>query len=144
MKGDGPCFDEMVEMGLKVCQLVSWEPENWTGEIAERVRKEAEKKSIHVTSLWAGWPGPGVWDLLDGPYTLGLVPEEYREMRVKVLKDAGDFAKKMGLPAVITHLGFIPENAKDLMSKPDIDGALVGGASLKAELFIPIIRFREN
>jgi triosephosphate isomerase len=37
-----------------------------------------------------------------------------------------------------------PENAKDLMSKPDIDGALVGGASLKAELFIPIIRFRES
>jgi triosephosphate isomerase len=37
-----------------------------------------------------------------------------------------------------------PDNAKDLMSRPDIDGALVGGASLKADLFIPIIRFREN
>jgi triosephosphate isomerase len=37
-----------------------------------------------------------------------------------------------------------PDNAKDLMSRPDIDGALVGGASLKAYLFIPIIRFRES
>lgn len=37
-----------------------------------------------------------------------------------------------------------PENAKDLMSRPDIDGALVGGASLKADLFIPIIRFQES
>ena len=37
-----------------------------------------------------------------------------------------------------------PENAKDLMSRPDIDGALVGGASLKADLFVPIIRFRES
>ena len=37
-----------------------------------------------------------------------------------------------------------PENAQDLMSKPDIDGALVGGASLKADLFVPIIRFRQN
>lgn len=36
------------------------------------------------------------------------------------------------------------ENAKDLMSRPDIDGALVGGASLKADLFVPIIRFQES
>ena len=32
-----------------------------------------------------------------------------------------------------------PENAADLMAKPDIDGALVGGASLKAESFAGII-----
>jgi triosephosphate isomerase len=34
-----------------------------------------------------------------------------------------------------------PENIRDLMSEPDIDGALVGGASLKADTFIRIIRF---
>ncbi|MCB1147416.1 MAG: triose-phosphate isomerase, partial [Leptospiraceae bacterium] len=27
----------------------------------------------------------------------------------------------------------------DLISQPEIDGALVGGASLKPELFLPII-----
>jgi len=32
-----------------------------------------------------------------------------------------------------------PDNARDLLSKPDIDGALVGGASLKAESFGAII-----
>ncbi|MDA1263901.1 MAG: triose-phosphate isomerase [Planctomycetota bacterium] len=32
-----------------------------------------------------------------------------------------------------------PDNARDLLSQPDIDGALVGGASLKPELFLPII-----
>ena len=36
-----------------------------------------------------------------------------------------------------------PGNIRDLMSQPDIDGALVGGASLKAESFVPMIRFRE-
>jgi triosephosphate isomerase len=29
------------------------------------------------------------------------------------------------------------------MSKPDIDGALVGGASLNAQSFASIIRFKE-
>ena len=33
-----------------------------------------------------------------------------------------------------------PENIAELMSMPDIDGALVGGASLKADQFVDIIR----
>jgi triosephosphate isomerase len=36
-----------------------------------------------------------------------------------------------------------PENVKGLMSQADIDGALVGGASLKAESFSKIVRFKE-
>ena len=33
-----------------------------------------------------------------------------------------------------------PENAAELMSQPDVDGALVGGASLKADDFARIAR----
>jgi len=33
-----------------------------------------------------------------------------------------------------------PENAGELMSQPDVDGALVGGASLKADSFLAIAR----
>lgn len=33
-----------------------------------------------------------------------------------------------------------PDNAKELLSQENVDGALVGGASLKADLFIPIIQ----
>jgi len=36
-----------------------------------------------------------------------------------------------------------PENVKGLMNQPNIDGALVGGASLKAESFSKIVRFKE-
>ena len=35
-----------------------------------------------------------------------------------------------------------PDNAAELMSKPDVDGALVGGASLKAADFAAIVRAR--
>jgi len=34
-----------------------------------------------------------------------------------------------------------PENIRDLMKMENIDGALVGGASLKAETFLPIVQF---
>jgi triosephosphate isomerase len=33
-----------------------------------------------------------------------------------------------------------PDNAKELMSQPDVDGALVGGASLKAPDFLAIVK----
>lgn len=36
-----------------------------------------------------------------------------------------------------------PENIKGLMAQPDIDGALVGGASLEVESFSRIVRFKE-
>jgi triosephosphate isomerase len=32
-----------------------------------------------------------------------------------------------------------PKNARELLSEPDVDGALIGGASLKVETFVPII-----
>lgn len=46
--------------------------------------------------------------------------------------------------AVIQYGGSVKaDNAALLMAKPNIDGALVGGASLKADAFIPIAMFRQ-
>ncbi|GAH12385.1 unnamed protein product, partial [marine sediment metagenome] len=36
-----------------------------------------------------------------------------------------------------------PQNIKELMREPDIDGALVGGASLDASSFAKIVKYRE-
>ena len=33
-----------------------------------------------------------------------------------------------------------PDNVASLLGQPDVDGALVGGASLKADLFLAIIQ----
>ena len=55
-------------------------------------------------------------------------------------KFGGDTAESMR----IQYGGSVkPDNAKALMSQPDIDGALVGGASLKAEGFAAIVRAAE-
>lgn len=37
-----------------------------------------------------------------------------------------------------------PENAKDLLAMPDIDGVLVGGASLTADSFLKIYSSFQN
>ncbi len=57
-----------------------------------------------------------------------------RELIAKMYSAA--FAEKL----VIQYGGSVkPDNSKELMSQPDIDGALVGGACLKADSFIKII-----
>jgi sugar phosphate isomerase/epimerase len=113
LRTDKSCFAELCDFGLRACQLASWNPSIWATELAGRVREDARKKKVKVTSLWAGWQGPQRWDLIDGPRTLGLVPAAYRWARVETMLRAGEFAKELGVPAVITHLGFIPEDPGD-------------------------------
>jgi triosephosphate isomerase (TIM) len=37
-----------------------------------------------------------------------------------------------------------PSNIKAIMSQSDIDGALVGGASLDAKSFLSLVHFQDN
>ena len=54
------------------------------------------------------------------------------------------YGKEAAKNMVIQYGGSVkPDNAAALMAKANIDGALVGGASLKAETFVPIAKFRE-
>lgn len=51
------------------------------------------------------------------------------------------YSKSSADKVVIQYGGSVkPENAKELLTQPDIDGALVGGACLKAESFAAIIQ----
>ncbi len=52
------------------------------------------------------------------------------------------FDKEAADDVIIQYGGSVkPGNVKELMAKENIDGALVGGASLKSELFIPIVTY---
>ena len=99
--------------GFETCMLNTWIPAMWTDENAELLKDLLKKYNISVSALWCGWEGPAVWDFYDGQSTLGLVPPEYRQMRVQSLCDGANFAKKLGVTDVITHMGFIPENPLD-------------------------------
>jgi L-ribulose-5-phosphate 3-epimerase len=113
LRNGGRCFDQVTQFGLTVCQLASFEPELATREVAATVVAEARAAGVRICALWAGWPGPRVWNFREGPVTLGLVPEQYRATRIAALQQWADFATWIGAPALITHCGFIPENLTD-------------------------------
>lgn len=95
------------------CQLVSWNPTIWTEENAALLNELFAKYGITVSAFWCGWEGPCDWNFYTGQLTLGLVPPEYRQMRIQNLCDGADFARKLGIEDVITHMGYIPENPYD-------------------------------
>ncbi len=103
-------LDNLVEQGFDNCQIISWNPDVWTAQNSETLNKLLAEKGVTVSAFWCGWEGPSVWNFTEGPKTLGLVPAEYREMRIKNLCDGADFAKSIGVKNVVTHMGFIPEN----------------------------------
>lgn len=102
-------FKQLHEEGFCSCQVCSWTPAAWTDEVAEEIVRSAKENDIEISAFWCGWEGPVVWDFYEGYKTLGLLPEQYRKMRVQNLCDGADFAKKLGVTDVVTHMGFIPE-----------------------------------
>ncbi|MCX7795302.1 MAG: sugar phosphate isomerase/epimerase [bacterium] len=112
-EGVDASIKKVKDLALSTCQVVCWEPELFTRENARLLKESVEKFGVEITHLWVGWPGPRIWNFIEGPITLGLVPPEYRYIRLEALKKGSDFARLIGIENVVTHVGFIPENPND-------------------------------
>lgn len=96
--------------GISTCQLsVGMAPP----ELAVPIRNAAAKHQVTITALMTLGGGRMVWDLRDGPKTIGIIPPDTRGERVAALKRASELAKACGVKAVHTHCGFIPENPNE-------------------------------
>ena len=100
-------------LGLTTCQVNIWNSDYYSEVLAKKVLDQSAATGVKPCALWAGYSGVVRWNFTEGPVTLGVVPEEMRERRVNDLKKGADFAKMIGVPAIITHCGFIPENMTD-------------------------------
>lgn len=125
-------FETMRKNGFDNCQLLSWSPKLYTEKNQKALKALLDEYGITVSAFWAGWEGPAAWNLYEGQKTLGLVPPEYRRMRIKNLCDGADFAKGLGITDVITHMGFIPENPYDPQFLPFCDAVRQVAEHLKA------------
>ena len=102
-------FKQITDMGIYSCQVLCWDMELYTDEMAELVKEAVKETGVEISALWAGWSAPVIWNFYDGPHSLGLVPVAYRHTRLRELKMGSDFAEKIGVTDVITHVGYIPE-----------------------------------
>jgi L-ribulose-5-phosphate 3-epimerase len=103
-------FDKLRQMGFETCQLNCWEASRFSWENARRITSASRQAGVTVTAFWCGWSGPAVWDLVEGPLTLGLVPPVYRYQRLQTLMQGAQFSASIGVKSMVTHVGFIPED----------------------------------
>jgi triosephosphate isomerase (TIM) len=111
-----------LDAGLRVIACVGeTQAERERGETEDVLRRQLEVLEPHPDLVLAYEP---VWAIGTG---LTATPE--------IAQEAHAFIKSL-LDAPVLYGGSVkPDNAEGLLSQPDVDGALVGGASLDAESF---------
>jgi L-ribulose-5-phosphate 3-epimerase len=85
----------------------------FTPAVATQLRDLLAQYEVTATTVEVVGPPPLVWDFLQGPSTIGLVPPKTRAARIDALRQVSDFAKSIGISQVQTHCGFIPEDPAD-------------------------------
>jgi triosephosphate isomerase len=81
-----------------------------------------------------------VWAIGTGLTASG---EQAQEVHARIRDLLRDIFGPQGAAVRILYGGSVtPDNVAGLMAQPDIDGALVGGASLKVDSFAAIVNYR--
>ncbi|MDR2601520.1 MAG: triose-phosphate isomerase [Spirochaetaceae bacterium] len=94
--------------------------------------EELERVTIAYEPVWAIGTGKTA------------TPNDAEAIHAYIRKIVGKlYGNEAAEKIIIQYGGSVkPENAAQLMAQKNIDGALVGGAALKAETFIPIAKFQ--
>ena len=145
--------DEMVNAKVKAILAAEMTPILCVGESLEQ-REAAEAEAVVERQVAAGLasvPADAVADLVVAYEPIWAIgtgrtasADDAQAMCAVVRSTVEGLAGAEAAAAVrIQYGGSVkPTNAAELMAQPDIDGALVGGASLEAESFGRIIQYR--
>jgi triosephosphate isomerase (TIM) len=104
------------------------------GQLQAGLAETAPEKSVHLVVAYEP-----VWAIGTGR---NATPQQAQEVHAAIRIALRDhFGHEKGDAIRILYGGSVtPENIDSLIAQPDIDGALVGGASLKADSFARIVR----
>ena len=105
------------EFGVPTCQAGT---DDFSDRVYTALKSAMEKYGIEVTAINTSGGPPNEYTFYEGPETIGVVPIKYRRQRIDNYKRASDFARRLDVPAVHSHFGFIPENPND----PNYEGTV--------------------
>jgi triosephosphate isomerase len=101
-----------------------------TGSLAKITAEQLKNMVVAYEPVWA--IGTGV----------NATPQQAQDAHAFVRKRVGQLCGEAAAQSLVIQYGgsVKPDNAATLLGQPDVDGALVGGASLKADDFLAIVR----
>ena len=119
-------------------------------------REAGDAESVVKSQLFGGLAGLTVSDLeriiiaYEPVWAIGTgktaTPEQAQEMHAHIRQTVAETngSETAELMRVLYGGSVKPDNIATLMSQPDVDGALVGGASLEGESFAQIVNYGRN
>jgi sugar phosphate isomerase/epimerase len=93
--------------------ILVWDMSLYTEENIKEIKRACKDFNFEVTAVWCGWSERTVWSYPEKYVTVGLVPAETREQRVKDILKGTWFANELGVKLVITHPGYVPDSPYD-------------------------------
>jgi triosephosphate isomerase len=144
--------DALINKKVKLALKHGFEVILCIGELLEE-REAGKAEAVCETQTVKGLEGVSAADLAniviayEPVWAIGTgktaTPEDADAIHAFVRKVIGKlYGQDAANKIIIQYGGSVkPENAAQLMAKENIDGALVGGAALKAESFVPIAKF---
>ncbi|HNP84908.1 MAG: triose-phosphate isomerase [Chloroflexi bacterium SZAS-1] len=145
--------DELINRKLRAALAAGLRPILCVGEIKPQ-RDAGQAEAVVVGQVKAGLAGVSASELLntviayEPVWAIGTgdtaTPADAQAMHATIRGTLAELYDQATADQIrIQYGGSVkPDNVDELMSQPDIDGALVGGASLKADSFLRIIQFR--
>jgi triosephosphate isomerase len=144
--------DELINKKVKLALRHGLEVILCVGELLEE-REAGKAEPVCETQTVKGLAGVSAADLkrvtiaYEPVWAIGTgktaTPEDADAIHAYIRKVIGRlYGAETAAEIIIQYGGSVkPENAAQLMAKENIDGALVGGAALKADTFAPIAKF---
>jgi sugar phosphate isomerase/epimerase len=108
--GLGASLESVRELGLDNVQLHTPPLEARSPERTRDLKQQFEEAGIAITVVFCGFEGESYESIPIVKQTVGLVPAETREARLKETFEISDWTKAMGCDAVGMHIGFISED----------------------------------
>ena len=147
--------DEMVNKKLKSALVAGLSPIVCVGETLEE-REKGATNDVVSRQVRSALDGVGkedlpkvtmayepVWAIGTGKTATPEIAQEVHGLVRKILSES--HGEGLAQAVRVQYGGSVkPANVVDLMGMPDIDGALVGGASLDADSFSKIVRYAEG
>ena len=145
--------DQFINQKLKVALEHGLKPILCVGETLEQ-RGEGRQKTVVSMQIYHGLqdiPAEAMGQVAvayEPIWAIGTghtaTPSQVDEMHSTIRNNlSGLYGDEVAQDVCIMYGGSVkPGNVDDLMAQPEVDGALVGGASLDAESFVRIVRFQ--
>ena len=115
--GYGVRLEVARELGVKTIQLHTPTKESRTDETAQAFMKKLKEYGLTVTTVFLGFEGETYETIARTAETVGLVPEATRAARLAESYEIADFAAKLGVSAIGSHIGFVPHDRTSVAYK---------------------------